>query len=117
MKTLATAAAQTRNDTRGIAAVEFAILAPSLMLMLGCLVDYSLALWSRGVLANSVAQGMRYAFLVGEDVTAANVRTVVQKTLSLPAASVVVTGPNCYCNINTPPAVALLCKLPGQVDT
>jgi len=93
------------RDRRGIAAVEFAILAPVMLVLLGSLIDYSLALWYKGTLAGSVAQGAEYAFLVGPTASAANVKAVVQHALVLPAAAVTITTPIYYC-VNGRPAVA-----------
>lgn len=92
-----------RCGRRGTAAVEFAIIVPVLLLILGSLVDYSRMFWSKGLLASSIAQGAEYAFVVGPTVTSANVQTVVRRTL--PTASVVVTGPSCYCVTGTPATV------------
>lgn len=86
-----------RLGTGGVAALEFSLAAPVLILMIGLIVDYSLLFWKKGVLASSIAQGAQFAVLTGANVQASNVRTVVQKTLSLPASAVVVEGPGCYC--------------------
>jgi Flp pilus assembly protein TadG len=90
------------SDRRAVAALEFALVAPLLLLLLGGVVDYALAFVSKGILSASVSQGAQYAALAGTSATAANVKSVVQKTLSLPSANVTVSGPACYCVMGTP---------------
>lgn len=90
------------RDSRGVAVVEFAIIAPVLLLLLGGLVDFSLAFWNKRVLADSVAQGAQYASLVGSGVAVGAVQTIVRRKLSLPASGVSVTGPGCYCVAGAP---------------
>lgn len=90
------------GDRRAVAAVEFALVAPLLLLIMGSVVDYALAFRNKGILSNSVSQAAEYAALFGTSVTAANVKAVVQQTLSLPPAAVTVVGPACYCVIGTP---------------
>lgn len=92
------------RDGRGVAAVEFAIIVPVLLLMLGGLVDFALAFWNKGLLASSVAQGAEYAVLVGPDVLASNIQSVVGLKLAIPAAKITITGPGCYCVSGTPAA-------------
>ena len=93
------------HSTRAVAAVEFALIAPLLLLLMGSAVDYGLAFYSKGVLAGSVAQGAQYAMFAGTQVSAASIKSIVQKSLSLPAANVTVSGPACYC-LSGSPAVA-----------
>jgi len=99
--------ARPRLGSRAIAALEFSLIAPVLLLMSGGVVDYSLLFWRQGVLASSVAQGAQYAMLTGPTVQAANVKTVVQKTLSLPVSAVTVAGPGCYCLTGVPATASL----------
>jgi Flp pilus assembly protein TadG len=94
------------RDKDGLAGVEFAIVAPTLLLMLGCLTDFALAFWSQGVLASSVAEGAEYAFVAGTGVSASSIQSVVRQKLSLSAAAVTVTGPSCYCVSGTPATAA-----------
>lgn len=91
-------------DRRGVAAIEFALITPVLLLMLGSLADFALAFRTRGLLASSVAQGAQYAFLVGPTVAAADVQSVVEQPMALPPADVTVTGPACACLSGTPAA-------------
>lgn len=89
------------------------MVAPVLLLMLGCLSDFALAFWSKGVLANSVAEGAEYAVVAGPGVSASSIQGVVGQKLSLPAAAITVMGPSCYCVSGTPAtAVAQACTQP-----
>ncbi|MCW3475433.1 TadE/TadG family type IV pilus assembly protein [Limobrevibacterium gyesilva] len=90
-----------------MAALEFAIIVPVLLVMLAGLTDFALAFWSRGVLASSVAQGAQYAVLVGPTVSTSAIRSIVGQQLSLPAANVTITGPSCYCVSGTPAAASI----------
>ncbi|MDQ2762839.1 MAG: pilus assembly protein, partial [Pseudomonadota bacterium] len=85
-----------------MAAIEFAIIVPVLLLLLGGLADFALAFRSKGLLASSVAQGAEYAFLAGPVVSAAFVQSVVAQKLALSPADVTVTGPACACVSGTP---------------
>lgn len=98
---------------RGTAAVEFAIAVPVLLTMLGCLADFGLAFWYKGLLAGSVAQGGQYAFLARTDLLSAatptaaiqKVQAVVGRRLLLPSANVTVSYPlACGCVSGTPAA-------------
>lgn len=105
--------AKIASDHRGLAGIEFAILAPVLLLMLGSVADFALAFWSKGVLASSVAEGAEYAFVAGPGASAFSIQSIVGQKLSLPAAAVSVTGPNCYCVSGTPAtAASQVCGLP-----
>jgi Flp pilus assembly protein TadG len=98
---------------RGVAAVEFAIVAPVLLLMLGGVVDLALAFLSKSMLASSVAEGAEYAFVAGPSVSASAIRSIVGQKLSLPAENITVTGPGCYCVSGTPAvAAAQTCTVP-----
>ncbi len=99
-----------RGDRRGVAAVEFAIVAPVLLLMLGGVTDFGLLMSGKSQLANGVAQGVQYALLVGPSVSSATVKSIVQTGSSRsgvqPAVSVTVTGPACYCVSGQPAALS-----------
>jgi Flp pilus assembly protein TadG len=96
------------GDRRGVAAVEFALIAPILLLLLGGVADFGLLMSGKSQLANGVAQGVEYALLTGSRVSAASVQTAVQNgsARSGMSASVIVsvTGPACYC-VSGQPAV------------
>lgn len=96
---------------RGVAAVEFAITLPILMLFLGGVTDFGLAYYSKSCLSTAVAAGAEYANLTderGETLTAANIQTAMQNAAaqSLPNATVTATATNpslCYCMTGSSP--------------
>ncbi|MDR3522896.1 MAG: pilus assembly protein [Acetobacteraceae bacterium] len=90
------------QDRRGVAALEFAIIGPVLMLMLGMMTDLSLALAVKTRLAQAVDNGAQYAFTVGATVSASAVQAVVQASTTLTGVSVVVTGPALSCTSGSP---------------
>ncbi len=97
------------HDKRGVAAVEFAIVAPVLLMFLGGIADFGLLTVGKSRLANGVAQGVQYALLQGPSVTAANVQAMVQNGSARaglsPTVTVVVSGPACYCVTGQPAAL------------
>ena len=113
MKNLFTTAA---HDGRGLAGIEFAMVIPVLLLLLGGVADFGLAFWNKGLLASSVAQGAQYAFLTGTTVTATAIQGIIRHRLSLPATAVTVAGPECRCvpAVSATPATAVKqnCVLP-----
>ena len=90
------------QDERGVAGIEFVFAAPVLLLMLGGLSDFGLASWKKGILASSVAEGASYAVLAAPTVNIPTIQNIVGEKLSLPASSVTVTGPTCFCVSGTP---------------
>jgi Flp pilus assembly protein TadG len=100
------------GDRRGVAAVEFAIIAPVLLLLLGGLADYGLLMVGKGQLANGLAQGAQYALLQGPSVSGTTVKTVVQSAAARSGVTgtvtVTVTGPACYCVTGGKPAALTL---------
>jgi Flp pilus assembly protein TadG len=99
-------AVKAAEDQRGVAAVEFALLMPVMLLLLGGLADFALAFWNKGMLASAVAAGAEYAVIVGPNVSAPSIQSIVMRKLSLPASDVTITGPACYCVSGTPGAAA-----------
>lgn len=99
------------KDRRGVAAVEFALVAPILLGLLGGAADFGLVFAGKSKLANGVAQGIQYALLTGPSVSAAGLQTAVKNGalrsgLTQPV-TVSVTGPACYCVSGTPAALAV----------
>jgi Flp pilus assembly protein TadG len=72
---------------RATAALEFALATPLLVLMVGGAADYGLAQFYRTNLANAVAAGAEYAYLTGTGVSTANIQTVIQDAMYLPAGA------------------------------
>ena len=100
------------RDRSGVAAVEFALVCTLLLIMLGGITDYGLAILDKSRLANAVAQGVEYAYLHPSS-TSSQVQTVVQGSSSLTGVTATVTGPVptsgpavCYCIAGTPPALS-----------
>lgn len=94
------------KDQHGVAALEFAIAMPAMLLLLGGLTDFTLAFWNKGMLASAVASGAGYATIVGPNVSASAIQNIVMRKLSLPVSDVTVTGPACYCVSGTPAAAS-----------
>ncbi len=98
------------NDRRGLAAVEFALVAPFLLMLLGGAADFGLVMSGKSQLANGVAQGVQYALMKGPSVSAAAIRTAVQGAAARSGVAgtvtVTVTGPACYCLSGQPAVLA-----------
>lgn len=98
------------TDQRGIAAVEFALVAPFLLILLGGAADFGLLVAGKSKLANGVAQGIQYALSTGPSVTVANLRAAVQSGAArsgvTEAVTVSVTAPACYCVSGSPAVLA-----------
>ncbi len=82
---------------RGTAALEFALVCPVLLLILGGLSDYALLIWTKNRLASGVAQAAQYAFVSGIGVKSTDISSVVQKAASLASAIVATPVLACYC--------------------
>jgi Flp pilus assembly protein TadG len=96
-------------DRAGVAALEFALVAPVLLLLLGGVADFGLFIVGKNQLSNGVAQGVHYALRKGPSVSAATVQTMVREGASLAGVTlpvnVVVTGPECSCASGSPAAL------------
>jgi Flp pilus assembly protein TadG len=94
------------RDRKAVAALEFALVCPLLLILFGGITDYGLALGAKGRLATAVAQGAQYAFLHGTGVTSGQIQAVVQtsSTLSGVIASTP-KPPGYYCLEGTPLAL------------
>lgn len=101
-----------RLGRRGVAALEFALVCPLLLIFFGGVVDLGLAVWSQSCLANAVAQGAEYAYRTqqsGTNVTQAQIQTVVQNVSSLSNVSASnTTAPSYYCmnTATSPPTLS-----------
>jgi len=98
------------GDRRGVAAVEFALIVPILLLLLGGVVDFGLLMSGKSQLANGVAQGVQYALLTGPNVSATAVQAVIQNGSTRAGIQAPVTakviGPACYCVSGQPAALS-----------
>jgi Flp pilus assembly protein TadG len=97
------------HDERGIAAVEFALVAPVLLMILGGIADFGLLMVGKSQLSDAVGQGIQYALASGPSVAGATVRNLIQAAAPLaglvPTVTATVTGPACYCTSGTPVAL------------
>lgn len=101
------------RDVRGVAALEFSLCVSVFLLVLGGLADFSIAYWTKGLLTNSVAQGVQYALLVGPQVSTSTVSGIVGQKLGLSPSDVDVSQPICKCVSGTPAmASQQICGLP-----
>ena len=91
-----------RRCRRAVAAVQFAICTPVLLLFMAGVVDLGRANYGRARMESAVSAGVQYAYLTGATVTAANVKSMVEALAdsTLNGATQVVatvTGPGCFC--------------------
>lgn len=97
------------RSRRGVAALEFALTMPVLLILLGGLTDFGFALWDKAKLADAVAIGAQYAYLnAGSTTLQQSVQTLVSTAsgISSSTLSVTATAPASYCLAGTPPALA-----------
>lgn len=108
----------------GVAAVEFALTAPLLLIILAGVSDFPLALWDRIAMAAAVEGGANYAFAMEQNasgnngsVSPADVRNAVLASSSLANLTVTVSAPSTHCvqsgQGNTPPVTTLTAGTPG----
>jgi hypothetical protein len=104
-------------DRRGVAALEFALVAPMLLLLLGGVADFGLFFAGRSQLANGLAQGVQYALRQGPSVSTATVQNIVREGSSLAGVrlpvNVAVAGPECSCTSGFPASLTRM----GPVNT
>lgn len=96
------------RSRRATAALEFALVTPVLLIMLGGVVDFGLVMLARSQLASAVAQGAEYAIATGSSVSPASVKTLVQSASPLSGVTATVSpssGAACYCVTGTPLAL------------
>lgn len=107
----------------GVAALEFAITAPALLLVLGALTDFGLAFGRSEQIEQAVEAGATYAFAAQQEagvdgtISASSVQAVVRASLALsPAPTVTVTGPQPGCTQTSasPPQTTLTSGTYGQ---
>lgn len=91
-----------QGGRRGIAAVEFALVAPLLLLLFGGIAELGLTVWARSTLTDAVSQGAYYAFLTGPSVQTSAITTLVQNASGLSGISAGATTPATYCASGSP---------------
>ncbi|HVC62348.1 MAG TPA: TadE family protein [Acetobacteraceae bacterium] len=100
---------------RGVAAIEFAITLPILLLFLGGVTDFGIVYYRQISLSSAVAAGAEYAMLAdqrGQTLTQATMQTVMQNAAAqtLPGGTVTATATNpavCYCMTGSSPSSVL----------
>jgi Flp pilus assembly protein TadG len=65
------------GGTRGVAAVEFALVLPMALVLLGGVIDTGLLLWAKSRLAGAVSAASHYAVLAGTAVSTTNVAGIL----------------------------------------
>jgi Flp pilus assembly protein TadG len=95
-----------RRDRAGVAALEFGLILPVLVLLAAGLADLGVYLRTRSALAGGVAAAGQYAFLLGPTVSASTLSGIVSASSGLGGLTVQVSGPACACPSGTPPALA-----------
>jgi Flp pilus assembly protein TadG len=105
----------------GTAAIEFALITPVLLAILGGMADFGLAFCDQSKLAVAVSAGAQYAFSQGQasqTATSSDVQSKVQNALALAGSSVAVTPPALYCvsrgTSSTPPSSSISAGTVGQ---
>lgn len=117
--------ARSRHGRRCVAAIEFAITCPILLVIVAGLADFPLSFWDHSLIETGVASGAAYTFAqmqadLGQNkvVSASNIKAVVQDAITLPNVSVAVTGPRLACVLvdttSSPPAVTLAAAQVGS---
>jgi Flp pilus assembly protein TadG len=105
-----------RRRGRAVAAVEFAIAAPTMLIFLGGVVDFGLAYYDQGRVIAGVGAGAEYALLNNQAVIAnastsqsTTIPNIVQSASGLTGMQVTVTGLSptvCYCvSSGSPPTL------------
>jgi Flp pilus assembly protein TadG len=82
----------------GIAAVEFAIAVPFILIMIGGIADTGMLIRAKLRLTQAVSAATRYAAVAGASVASSTVSSIVQGVTALSGVQATVTGPGCYCS-------------------
>lgn len=90
------------RDRRAVAALEFAIIAPVLIMLLAAAVDFGLFNYGRTRLNQAVSAGAQHAQLLGTAATTSDVQTFIVGMANLPHVTSTATAPACYCIIGNP---------------
>ena len=91
-----------RRNRSGTAAVEFALVMPMLMLLVGGLLEFGWAVWSDSALCNAVSQASYHAFLSGKGVSTNSIVAIAEQASALSGVTATATAPACYCTSGTP---------------
>jgi Flp pilus assembly protein TadG len=112
------------RDRDGVAAIEFALIVPVLLTMIGGMTDFPLAFGDQIQIATGVAAGAAYAFNQTQNVSgttptvsSGDVQIKVLSAINLPNVSVAVSRPSLDCistSTSTPPAATLTLAAAGS---
>jgi Flp pilus assembly protein TadG len=91
----------------GVAALEFALCAPLLLVMLAGLSDLGLAMRSKTRLAGGVANAATYAVLTQGTATSATLAAIVQTASTLSGVQASATAAACFCPSGSPVSLAV----------
>ena len=91
-----------RRNRAGTAAVEFALVMPILLLLLGGLLEFGWAVWSDSALCNAVSQASYHAFLSGPRVSTNAIVAIAERGSALSGVTATATVPTSYCTSGTP---------------
>ena len=97
--------ARLRTDRRGLAAAEFALVLPLLVLMMGGVVDFGRFLWFQTEVTQALRAGMQYAMNDPNDTSGIN--QIIQKATTLwPSPNFTVSNPvqSCSCSDGSTPS-------------
>ena len=89
-----------RRDSRGVAAIEFAIVVPILSLIMVAMIDFGLVLYVRFGLNENVSASANYAIVRAADVTSSSGATLASNLVTI-----VPTGVNMTVVVNNGPTV------------
>jgi Flp pilus assembly protein TadG len=112
------------HNCSGVAAIEFALVAPVLLMIVGGLSDFPAALLDEIQIATGVADGAAYAFSKAQNLSGTlapvdfgDVQSKVSSSINLPNVTVTVTPPTLGCvshTTGTPPVTTLTTVQPGS---
>ena len=95
------------RDRRGMSAVEFALIAPVLLLLLGCVADMGMALRARFNLSSALAAASSYTLNNAGSVSAANGPALATALANLLASASAANWANANVNVNNGPTAAM----------
>ncbi len=102
-------------ELRALAALEFALVMPIILLMFGAAAEIGLGVWARGALADAVSQGAYEAFVTYAatgTIQPSSIQSLVQTASVLAGVSATVTSPGRYCAASSGATVTLSARPP-----
>lgn len=113
------------SNRRAVAAVEFAVTCPLLLMIMGGLADFPLAFRDQSLIETGVANGATYAFqqmqtnlALNQQISASDVQAIVQNAINLANVTVTATPPALECETvnqtTAPPTRTLVAASAGS---